>query len=135
MANELAISTQITYSKSLAFLAAQIQQSVTISGVKYCDLVQNIGGTQESILFGDITTPGFVMLQNIGLYPVVIRINTADTAPSDALPINLVEATATAPGGIALFTLSQYASSSGTISAKCNTIGQTSDITVRAIAP
>lgn len=135
MANELNISTQVTYNKDLAFLAAQIQQAVTISGTKYCDLLQNIGGTEESLLFGDITTPGFVMLQNIGLYEVVIRINTADTVADDDMPISLAAATATAPGGIAVFTLSQYASSSGTISAKCNTIGQTSNISVRAIAP
>jgi len=135
MANELAISTQITYSKDLAFLAAQLQQAVTISGVKYCDLLQNIGTTEESILFGDITTPGFVILQNLGLYEVVIRINTADTVADDDMPISLAAATATAPGGIAMFTLSQYASASGTISAKCNTILQTSNISIRAVAP
>lgn len=128
MANELNISSQINYTKDLATMAAQVQNQVTITGQKYCDLLQDIVETETYIDFGDITTPSFVMLQNLSTDDITVQIQTPDVDPADDFPILLKAGTTTTPGGIAMFTLSADATA---VSAKAVTTGNWK-ISVRA---
>jgi len=109
MANELNVSTQINFAKDLGFMAAQAQTAVTIAGQKYVDLAQDILETATVVNFGDIIVPGFVMIQNLSVTDISLQIETPDVSPTDDFPILLKAGTATAPGGIAMFTLNSTA--------------------------
>ena len=65
MASELSFSAQLNYAKSSAALSTQCNVTQDVTGVKYCDLIQNIGTVDEVIVFGDLGTVGVYMLQNI----------------------------------------------------------------------
>ena len=65
MASELSFSAQLNYAKSSAALSTQCNVTQDVTGIKYCDYIQNIGTTDEVIAFGDIGTVGVYMLQNI----------------------------------------------------------------------
>lgn len=124
MANELQPTAQLNYTNGLARLAVQSSASITVAGTKYCDVIQNIGTTREDIVFGDIGTPGFFMVQNIDATNYVELSSDGGTTFS----IKLAAGTATVGGGMVLIS-----NNGATWSARANTAA--CNVTVRGVAP
>lgn len=68
MANEASIVTMATFAKGNVSSIARGSTTaftITVSGAKYHQGVQNIGTSEEQISFGDITNPGMCWLKNL----------------------------------------------------------------------
>jgi hypothetical protein len=82
MANEISITKRIAWSKG----GAQIIFTGTDSGIdqvgeQAIENVQIIGATSEAILFGDVTTPGWMGFKNLNATDgATIHISTANPA-------------------------------------------------------
>ena len=66
MANEATISVGLRFEKggvSASYSKGGLQ--VDVSGSKFVDLVQEIGTSEEQLDFGDVTTPGYVVFENL----------------------------------------------------------------------
>ena len=120
MASELSFSAQLNYAKSSAALSTQCNVTQDVTGVKYCDLIQNIGTTDEVISFGDIGTVGVYMLQNID------PTNYVDIGFNGSTYQIRLAAVSGAPGGL-MIAYNQGA----TIHARANTAA--ANIIVRAV--
>ena len=120
MASELSFSAQLNYAKSSAALSTHCNVTQDVTGVKYCDLIQNIGTTDEVISFGDIGTVGVYMLQNID------PTNYVDIGFNGTTYQIRLAAVSGAPGGL-MIAYNQGA----TIHAKANTAA--CNIIVRAV--
>jgi len=124
MANELQPTAQLSYTNGLASMAVQSTASITVAGTKYCDVIQNIGTTREDIVFGDIGTPGFFMVQNIDATNFVELSSDGGTTFS----IKLAAGTTTVGGGMTLISNNGATWSARADTASCN-------VTVRGVAP
>jgi hypothetical protein len=125
MANELQATAQLSYTKDNARMAVQATVSITVAGTKYCDVVQNIGTAREDIVFGDIGTPGYFMVQNLDATNYVELSSDAGSTYSIKLT---PAASATVGGGAAM-----VANNGATWSARANTAA--CNISVQAVAP
>lgn len=65
MANELTITTQLTFSKGGASLSKVERITMDVTGTLYETKVLNIGTSNEAIAKGDMTTVGYVLLKNL----------------------------------------------------------------------
>jgi len=126
MANELILSSQISYVKGIISLSASIQEAVTIAGEKYVDLIQDIPTSNTLVDWGDVGSPGIVMIQNLGLFEVRLTWDLTNYI------VTLPAATATAPGGI-FIAYANIADGGDLIYAKAITTA--SVISVRAFEP
>jgi hypothetical protein len=64
MANEIAITTRLSWSKGGAQIIASAQSTVDQAGENAIENVQIIGTSSEAVEFGDVTTVGHVMFKN-----------------------------------------------------------------------
>ena len=90
MANELALSWSMSFSKGGAAVSVSGSDNVDVSGTKYTKVVQNIGTVDETLALGDVSTIGFVIFKNLdgtnyvqigadgSSYPV--KLNAGETA-------------------------------------------------------
>lgn len=124
MANELGIALQMNYLKGNQRMVVQNTLNATVSGSKYCDLIQNIATAGENVVFGDIGTPGFFMLQNLDATNYV---EISFDAGSN-YPIMLIAGTVSAGGGTCLIP-----NNGATIFARANT--SSCNISVRGVTP
>ena len=66
MADEIKLNVGLRASKStLQVEPTNITDSFDMSGTDYCSGTQIIGTAEEAITIGEITTPGYVLLQNL----------------------------------------------------------------------
>jgi hypothetical protein len=65
MANEVAVSIRLSWSKSGAQIIGTVSDSYDQSGSQAIENVQIIGSSSEAVTFGDVTTVGWVMFKNL----------------------------------------------------------------------
>jgi hypothetical protein len=65
MANELEITGTMKYSKGGVKSELALSSRVNISGSKVTELVQNIGTGSEAIELGDLSSPGYIIIENL----------------------------------------------------------------------
>jgi hypothetical protein len=68
MANEITITTTLTYAKNGVTWVSRTDTTTidqTASGVSFVQVVQNVGTSEEAITLGDISTPGFLRVKNL----------------------------------------------------------------------
>lgn len=65
MADELSINLTLSYSKGGDSVRISDTWKEDISGDGHIDNVQNIGTSEESVTLGDISTPGYVFIENL----------------------------------------------------------------------
>ena len=66
MPNELLISASMTFAKGTT--AARMGRGgvmANVAGTKVADLIQDVGTIVEVLLLGDMTAPGYVMIENL----------------------------------------------------------------------
>ncbi len=92
MANELALVFQITYTPTVANIAAVAPGSktdtVSMTGSRVTANLQRIGTSEEAIDFGDITDSGYILVRNTDPTNFV-EIN-GDTTPATNYSIRLL---------------------------------------------
>lgn len=65
MANELTITTSLSYSKSSDTVTRSKTSQITVSGSVRASGVQTIGTSEEALAIGDVTSVGVVFIQNL----------------------------------------------------------------------
>jgi hypothetical protein len=65
MADELRVTTQISFSKAGASVAKTVRTDVDVTGDLYESKVLNIGTSNEAVGKGDMSTVGFTLLKNL----------------------------------------------------------------------
>ncbi len=65
MANEISLSINFAVSKGGASVSGQSNASLTMSGEQFISNVQIIGITNETLVFGDVSTIGYVYCKNL----------------------------------------------------------------------
>lgn len=66
MANELTISGSMSFSKDgVTSSVTKTGVQVTISGSKVTEIVQAVATSEEALDLGDITAPGYTMIENL----------------------------------------------------------------------
>lgn len=65
MANEISVTSILSASKNGASVSATHSLKQTMAGDQMISNVQIVGTASESILLGDVTTPGWVYLRNL----------------------------------------------------------------------
>lgn len=65
MANELAVSGNIRYQKAGVDEVLTFSQAVDVAGSALSRQVLFIGTTEEAVLMGDVTSPGYVVAHNL----------------------------------------------------------------------
>lgn len=75
MAKELSITASMTFAKgSTTARMGRGGVLADVAGTKVADLVQEIGTSAEALMLGDISTPGYVLIENLdATNPVNIR--------------------------------------------------------------
>jgi hypothetical protein len=66
MANELSITASMTFAKGPT--TARMGRGgvlASVTGTKVADLIQEIGTAAEALMLGDISTPGYVLIENL----------------------------------------------------------------------
>jgi hypothetical protein len=106
MANELTMTVSVAFAKgNVASIARQaVGKTITVAGTKYQASVQTIGTTQEAIVMGDVTSPGYIWVKNLDATNyVTIRPATGgtDTIKLKAGEIALFRLVGAAPFAIA----------------------------------
>jgi hypothetical protein len=124
MANELSATARLSFSKSNASLNVSVSAIRTISGSTYTDTIQTIGTSAEAIVFGDIGTPGYYMLQNLDATNYVEISHDAGATYSH----KLFAGSATAPGDFMI-----TRNNGGAVHARANTAAI--NLSIRAVAP
>jgi hypothetical protein len=108
MANELTVSVSLSFSKGR--VTASISKAglqVNVSGTNYTRLIQNVGTSQEQLLFGDVSTPGYCVLINrdptnyIEVRPATGVADLIQLDPNDGVALFKFAADCTAPFVIA----------------------------------
>lgn len=68
MANEATFSGSMSFSKGgVTTSLSRPGQTLTVTGAKISDVVQNVGTSEEAINKGDVGTPGLCMIENLDL--------------------------------------------------------------------
>ena len=65
MANEIYVSVSAQASKGGAAVNNSGSQTATMSGDQMVTSVQSVGTSAEALVFGDVTTIGYVLLKNL----------------------------------------------------------------------
>jgi hypothetical protein len=65
MANELTVTTSLSYSKSNDTVNRSKSSQITVSGSVRASGVQVIGTSEETLQIGDVTSVGVVFIQNL----------------------------------------------------------------------
>lgn len=118
MADELTVSAQISFSKSNASMAVNRTATLDVSGSKYAEFIQNIGTTREDIVFGDIGTPGYFIVQNADPTNYIELSSDGGTTYS----IKLTAGSSTKLGGLSIISNNGVTWSARANTAACNLI-------------
>jgi len=66
MADELTVTTKVSFSKGGAVVSRSFTDTVTITGDAFTHGVQSVGTSEEEIAQGaDVGTPGYVLIKNL----------------------------------------------------------------------
>lgn len=66
MANEITLSAKLELNKSGVILSGQVSNlHITQTGTNNIANIQNIGTSTEQLSFGDVTTPGYLLVKNL----------------------------------------------------------------------
>lgn len=94
MANEATVSVSLRFQKNAIDVSAtKTGLSISVSGDNYTKIVQNIGTSEEALIFGDVAVPGLCVIKNLDATNYV-EIRPA-TGVADLMRIN--------PGEVCLF--------------------------------
>ena len=89
MANETTLTVGLANTRSGVTVSGSVSLSITQSGTNNLANIQNIGTTTEALVFGDVTTIGYLMVKNLDATNYVeLDLNTpvAGTAFAKLLP-------------------------------------------------
>lgn len=64
MANEISRTTRLSWTRNGAQIICAVTETADQTGEQAIQNVQIIGATSETLTFGDVTSPGYVMFKN-----------------------------------------------------------------------